>query len=154
MRKRFDPSYLEPKDGDFASFVEKLNQKSVQELKALQVNDEQMREQINDELNGAASGVWTSPDIDSTPIHRDTVINQPEDAFKVDPSVAQNPSSASRDKLSRAGSASTFLLIFAGFALFFYGGMTGDEELIATAVFLVLFSIFSNVIRQKRNRRR
>ena len=56
MRKRFDPSYLEPKDGDFASFVEKLNQKSVQELKALQVNDEQMREQINDELNGAASG--------------------------------------------------------------------------------------------------
>ena len=154
MRKRFDPSYLEPKDGDFASFVEKLNQKSVQELKALQVNDEQMREQINDELNGAASGVWTSPDIDPTPIHRDTVINQPEDAFKVDPSVAQNPSSASRDKLSRAGSASTFLLIFAGFVLFFYGGMTGDEELIATAVFLVLFSIFSNVIRQKRNRRR
>lgn len=154
MRKRFDPSYLEPKDGDFASFVEKLNQKSVQELKALQVNDEQMREQINDELNGAASGVWTSPDIDPTPIHRDTVINQPEDAFKVDPSVAQNPSSASRDKLSRAGSASTFLLIFVGFALFFYGGMTGDEELIATAVFLVLFSIFSNVIRQKRNRRR
>ena len=154
MRKRFDPSYLEPKDGDFASFVEKLNQKSVQELKALQVNDEQMREQINDELNGAASGVWTSPDIDPTPIHRDTVINQPEDAFKVDPSVAQNPSSDSRDKLSRAGSASTFLLIFAGFAFFFYGGMTGDEELIATAVFLVLFSIFSNVIRQKRNRRR
>lgn len=154
MRKRFDPSYLEPKDGDFASFVEKLNQKSVQELKALQVNDEQMREQINDELNGAASGVWTSPDIDPSPIHRDTVINQPEDAFKVDPSVAQNPSSASRDKLSRACSASTFLLIFAGFALFFYGGMTGDEELIATAVFLVLFSIFSNVIRQKRNRRR
>ena len=46
MRKRFDPSYLEPKDGDFASFVEKLNQKSVQELKALQDNDEQMREQI------------------------------------------------------------------------------------------------------------
>lgn len=154
MRKRFDPSYLEPKDGDFASFVEKLNQKSVQELKALQVNDEQMREQINDELNGAASGVWTSPDIDPTPIHRDTVINQPEDAFKVDSSVAQKTSSASRDKLSRAGSASTFLLIFAGFALFFYGGMTGDEELIATAVFLVLFSIFSNVIRQKRNRRR
>ena len=33
MRKRFDPSYLEPKDGDFASFVEKINQKSVQELK-------------------------------------------------------------------------------------------------------------------------
>ena len=102
MRKRFDPSYLEPKDGDFASFVEKLNQKSVQELKALQVNDEQMREQINDELNGAASGVWTSPHIDPTPIHRDTVINQPEDAFKVDTSVAQKSTSASRDKLSRA----------------------------------------------------
>ena len=25
-KKRFDPSYLEPKDGDFAGFVEKLNQ--------------------------------------------------------------------------------------------------------------------------------
>ena len=48
MRKRFDPSYLEPKDGDFASFVEKLNQKSVQELKALQVSVEQLREQISE----------------------------------------------------------------------------------------------------------
>ena len=58
-KKRFDPSYLEPKDGDFAGFVEKLNQKSVAELKALQVNDELMREQVNEELNGAASGVWS-----------------------------------------------------------------------------------------------
>ena len=57
MRKRFDPSELEPKNGDFAAFVEKLNEKSVRELKALQVNDELMREQINSELNGAASGV-------------------------------------------------------------------------------------------------
>ena len=24
-KKRFDPSYLEPKDGDFAGFVEKLS---------------------------------------------------------------------------------------------------------------------------------
>ena len=88
MRKRFDPSELEPKNGDFAAFVEKLNEKSVRELKALQVNDELMREQINSELNGAASGVWTgNPDpknqLDPVPVHRDTVIAQPEDAFKV-----------------------------------------------------------------------
>ena len=77
MRKRFDPSDLEPKNGDFANFVEKLNEKSVRELKALQVNDELMREQINDELNGAASNVWSSPNLDqSAPKHRDTVTAQ------------------------------------------------------------------------------
>ncbi len=152
MRKRFDPLDLEPKNGDFASFVEKLNEKSVRELKALQVNDELMREQINDELNGAASNVWSSPDLDqSVPKHRDTVIAQPEDAFKVD--IPQN-NSEPRSVGAKAGTVSTFILIFMGFALFFYGGMTGQENLIATAVFFVFVSIVSNIIRQKRNRRR
>ncbi len=32
--------------------------------------------------------------------------------------------------------------------------MTGQENLIATAVFFVFVSIVSNIIRQKRNRRR
>ena len=154
MRKRFDPAHLEPKDGDFASFVEKLNQKSVQELKALQVNDELMREQINDELNGAASGVWSSPNIDPAPLHRDTVINQPEDAFKVDPIVQQKRTGGSNEKLNRAANISTVLVIFSGFALFSYGGMTGDEEIIAMAVFLIFITIVSNIVRQKRNRRR
>ena len=70
MRKRFDPSYLEPKDGDFASFVEKLNQKSVQELKALQVNDEQMREirsQINGILRTMGSGEFYEPEETNVP---------------------------------------------------------------------------------------
>ena len=145
MRKRFDPAHLEPKDGDFASFVEKLNQKSVQELKALQVNDE---------LNGAASGVWSSPNIDPAPLHRDTVINQPEDAFKVDPIVQQRRTGGSNEKLNRAANISTVLVIFSGFALFSYGGMTGDEEIIAMAVFLIFITIVSNIVRQKRNRRR
>ena len=109
MRKRFDPLDLEPKNGDFASFVEKLNEKSVRELKALQVNDELMREQINDELNGAASNVWSSPDLDqSAPKHRDTVIAQPEDAFKVD--IPQN-NSEPRSVGAKAGTVSTFILI-------------------------------------------
>lgn len=152
MRKRFDPSDLEPKNGDFASFVEKLNEKSVRELKALQVNDELMREQINDELNGAASNVWSSPNLDqSAPKHRDTVIAQPEDAFKVD--LPQNYSKTQTVN-SKANTASTLILIFMGFALFFYGGMTGQEDLIATAVFFVFVSIVSNIIRQKRHRRR
>ncbi len=154
MQKRFDPAHLEPKDGDFAGFVEKLNQKSIQDLKALQVNDELMREQINDELNGAASGVWSSPNIDPAPIHRDTVINQPEDAFKVDPSAEQKQANNSYHKSNRAGNLSTFLLIFSGFALFSYGGMSGDEEIIAISVFLIFISIVSNIVRQKRNRRR
>lgn len=152
MRKRFDPSDLEPKNGDFASFVEKLNEKSVRELKALQVNDELMREQINDELNGAASNVWSSPNLDqSAPKHRDTVIAQPEDAFKVD--LPQNYSKT-QTVSSKANTASTLILIFMGLALFFYGGMTGQENLIATAVFFVFVSIVSNIIRQKRHRRR
>ena len=32
MRKRFDPSYLEPKDGDFASFVENPKMGTLQAL--------------------------------------------------------------------------------------------------------------------------
>ena len=109
-KKRFDPSYLEPKDGDFAGFVEKLNQKNVAELKALQVNDELMREQVNEELNGAASGVWNAPIPDvkasdikaSSPMHRDTVISQPEDAFKVQvPSGATNRPAPKRSASSR-----------------------------------------------------
>ncbi len=152
MRKRFDSLDLEPKNGDFASFVEKLNEKSVRELKALQVNDELMRAQINDELNGAASNVWSTPELtQSAPKHKDTVIAQPEDAFRVD--LPQN-NSEPRSARTKAGTVSTFILIFAGFALFFYGGMTGQENLIATAVFFVFVSIVSNIIRQKRNRRR
>lgn len=153
MRKRFDPSELEPKNGDFASFVDKLNQKTVQELKALQINDELMREQINDELNGAASGVWASPDMEQhTAKHRDTVINQPEDAFKVE--IPSDNTTTRKSSSGKAGNASTIILIFLGFALFFYGGMTGDEELILTAVFFVFVSIVSNIFRQKRQRRR
>ncbi|HIU36734.1 MAG TPA: hypothetical protein IAC56_00415 [Candidatus Aphodousia faecigallinarum] len=152
MRKRFDPSLLEPKNGDFADFVEKLNQKSVAELKALQVNDEQMREQINDDLNGAATGVWTSPNVDPPKaIHKDTVINQPEDAFKVDFPQGDR---VNKNRSDKVGNASTVILIFLGFALFFYGGMNNDEELIGGAFLLVLITIFSNIIRQKRQRRR
>lgn len=130
-KKRFDPSYLEPKDGDFAGFVEKLNQKSVAELKALQVNDELMREQVNEELNGAASGVWSAPIPDvtpsdikaSSPMHRDTVISQPEDAFKVQvPSGATNRPVPNR---SASSSLSTGSSVFFNFyrlcALFLWG---------------------------------
>ena len=131
-KKRFDPSYLEPKDGDFAGFVEKLNQKSVAELKALQVNDELMREQVNEELNGAASGVWSAPIPDvkasdikaSSPMHRDTVISQPEDAFKVEvPSGATNRPAPNRSASSSLSTGGSVFLIFIGFALFFYGGI-------------------------------
>ena len=155
MRKRFDPSELEPKNGDFAAFVEKLNEKSVRELKALQVNDELMREQINSELNGAASGVWTGNpgpknQLDPVPTHRDTVIAQPEDAFKVD---SQDPTPTKRpNAVTRAGNISSMMLIFSAFALFAYGGMTGDEELIFTAIFIVFITIFSNIVRHKRRR--
>ena len=119
MRKRFDPSELEPKNGDFAAFVEKLNEKSVRELKALQVNDELMREQINSELNGAASGVWTGNpgpknQLDPVPTHRDTVIAQPEDAFKVD---SPDPNPTKRTNVAtRAGNISSMMLIFSAFA--------------------------------------
>lgn len=155
MRKRFDPSELEPKNGDFAAFVEKLNEKSVRELKALQVNDELMREQINSELNGAASGVWTGNpgpknQLDPVPTHRDTVIAQPEDAFKVD-SPDPNPTKRT-NAATRAGNISSMMLIFSAFALFAYGGMTGDEELIFTAIFIVFITIFSNIVRHKRRR--
>ena len=153
MRKHFDPSNLEPKNGDFTSFVEKLNQKSIQELKALQINDELMREQINDELNGAASGVWASPDLEkSAAKHKDTVISQPEDAFKVEFPSGNAP--IKKNDSNKANTVSTIVLILLGFALFFYGGMTGDEELILTAVFFVVVSIISNIFRQKRQRRR
>lgn len=146
MRKRFDPSHLEPKNGDFAAFVEQLNQKSAEELKALQVNDELMREQINDELHGAATGVWNPTQAQTGAVHRDTVINQPEDAFKVD---IPEPKSAKSGR-SRTAQASTAFLIFLGFGLFSYGGMIGDERLIMAAVFVIFISIVSNIIRQKR----
>ena len=126
MRKRFDPSHLEPKNGDFAAFVEQLNQKSAEELKALQVNDELMREQINDELHGAATGVWNPTQAQTGAVHRDTVINQPEDAFKVD---IPESKSAKRGR-SRAAQASTasFLTSFARNA------NTGDHRIMKVDV--------------------
>ena len=139
MRKRFDPSHLEPKNGDFAAFVEQLNQKSAEELKALQVNDEFMREQINDELHGAATGVWNPTQAQTGAVLRDTII-------KVD---IPEPKSAKSGR-SRAAQASTAFLIFLGFGLFSYGGMIGDERLIMAAVFVIFISIVSNIIRQKR----
>ena len=45
MKGPFDPKTLEPKNGDFASFVDELNRESVQHLKALQVSDAQMQAQ-------------------------------------------------------------------------------------------------------------
>ena len=162
-KKRFDPSFLEPKDGDFAGFVEKLNQKSVAELKALQVNDELMREQVNEELNGAASGVWSAPIPDvkasdikaSSPMHRDTVISQPEDAFKVQiPSSTTSRPTPARSRSSRLSAGGSAFLIFLGFALFFYGGMSGNEDLVIAGFFFVFLSIIFNVIRQQRQRRR
>ena len=45
MRDRFDPSQLEPKNGDFADFIDKLNQKSAEELKA-QIGRASCRERV------------------------------------------------------------------------------------------------------------
>lgn len=166
MRDRFDPTQLEPKNGDFADFVDKLNQKSAEELKALQVNDALIREHANELQQSVADAqalqrrtmetklgqippksnyAWGKTD------RSGPVIANREDAFKIDPMMQGSPSAKHLKKKSQSP---IFFAIFMCFGLFAYGGATEQEHLViaATAVMfiLILVNAVLQIIRNKR----
>lgn len=167
MRDRFDPTQLEPKNGDFADFVDKLNQKSAEELKALQVNDALIREHA-DELQQSEADAQAlqrqtmetklgqkSPKSDYAWGRTDRsgpVIANREDAFKIDPTMQRSPSATRRKKKSQSP---IIFAIFMCFGLFAYGGATGQEHWVITATAAMFILILANAVLQViRNKRR
>lgn len=117
MRDRFDPTQLEPKNGDFADFVDKLNQKSAEELKALQVNDALIREHANELQQSVADAQALQRQTMETKLGQippksnyawgktdrsGPVIANREDAFKIDPMMQGSPSAKHLKKKSQS----------------------------------------------------
>ena len=117
MRDRFDPSQLEPKNGDFADFIDKLNQKSAEELKALQVNDALMREHSNELQQSVADAHALQRQTMETKLGQTSlgndyawgktdqsrpVIQNREEAFRVDPTMQRTPVTTRRKKKSQS----------------------------------------------------
>ena len=167
MRDRFDPSQLEPKNGDFADFIDKLNQKSAEELKALQVNDALMREHSNELQQSVADAHALQRQTMETKLGQTSlgndyawgktdqsgpVIQNLEEAFRVDPTMQRTPVTTRRKKKSQSP---IVFAIFMCFGLFAYGGATGQEHWVIAATAAMFFLILANAVFQIiRNKRR
>ena len=143
MKEPFDPKTLEPKDGDFASFIDQLNRESIQELKALRVTDEQMKAEVQAQVEAGT-------DLFQDSAKQAPVIRDPQEAFRDDRPRSQRP--VARKKVS-AKYYPLFLVVFS-FVLFAYGGATSQEDLVITAFSCFSFAIIMAIIIDKRNKRR
>ncbi len=142
MKGPFDPKTLEPKNGDFASFVDELNRESVQHLKALQVSDAQMQAQQQADIEknkqiASAQAQGTAPVAASI------------EAIYRDERPAAKPSAPKRtDSLSKKLPLLAFLAGFIGFA---YGASTGQEDIVSAAfTFCFIAMILMAVLNKKR----
>ena len=143
MKEPFDPKTLEPKDGDFASFVDQLNRESIQELKALRVSDEQMKAEVQAQVEAGT-------DLFEDSAKEAPVIRNPQEAFRDERPQAQRQ--ASRRKL-KTKYYPLFLVVFS-FILFAYGGATSQEDLVISAFSCFFFAIIIAIILDKKNKRR
>ena len=143
MKEPFDPKTLEPKDGDFASFVDQLNRESIQELKALRVSDEQMKAEVQAQVEAGT-------DVFEGSAKEAPVIRDPQEAFRDERSQAQRQASRRKQKTKYY----PLFLVVLSFVLFAYGGATSQEDLVITAFSCFFFAIIIAIILDRKNKRR
>ncbi len=128
----FDPKDLEPKNGDFAKYIDGLNQKSIKELKALQVQDAQ--------IDAAKQASFGKP-LDTT-----------DNAFGHQPLMTA-PLPQAPAKKKRNVQLMPFA-VMASFAIIFLGMITEDEPLILSGFGLSFFVIvFGGILQGMRKKK-
>ena len=128
----FDPTKLEPKNGDFARYIEELNRGAIDHLKAAQVTDADMAktaDTLQQELLKANRKVDVARQMDPTAQRREAL----KEKSKVQ----------GRQQLAKA---LTPLCIFAGFGCFALGGILGEESVIFTGMGIFIFGMFSTAL--------
>ncbi len=128
----FDPTRLEPKNGDFARYIEELNKGAINELKAAQVNQADLAK---------ASGQMQQEILKA---------NQ-----RIDSARAMDPIAQRREALKEKSKAQgqrqlvkalTPLCIFAGFGFFSLGGILAEKSLIFVGMGIFVFGMFASAI--------
>jgi len=125
----FDPTKLEPKNGDFARYIEELNRGAVEHLKAAQVSDADMAKAsgaMQEELLKASRKVESARQMDPAAQRREALKEK---------SKAQG-----RQQLAKA---LTPLFIFSGFGCFALGGILGEETIVFIGMGIFIFGMFS-----------
>lgn len=127
---RFNPESLEPKNGDFAKFIEDLNNQNIKELKALQVNDAKASDAFD-------------------------VQTKTEEPFShLEPHPVMPVPSPSRVSKQTVKKVMPIWILFA-FLIIFVGMFTGDERIIMSGFFLAFITIFvggilSNILSKRK----
>lgn len=114
---RFNPESLEPKNGDFAKFIEDLNNQNIKELKALQVNEVK------------ASDAF------------DVQAKTEEPFSRLEPHPVMPVPSPARVSMQTVKKVMPIWILFA-FLIIFVGMFTGDERIIMSGFFLAFITIF------------
>ena len=128
----FDPTKLEPKNGDFARYIEELNRGAIEQLKAVQVTEADMArasDHLQDDLMKATQKVEAARAMDPVAQRREVL----KEKSKVQ----------GRQQLAKA---LTPLCIFSGFGCFALGGILGEESIIFTGMGIFVFGMFSTAI--------
>ena len=128
----FDPTKLEPKNGDFARYIEELNRGAIDQLKAVQVSDADM---------ARASGALQDEILKA---NRKVDIDRKMDPVEQRREVLKEKSKVQgRQQLAKA---LTPLCIFSGFGCFALGGILAQETLIFIGMGIFVFGMFSTAI--------